>query len=93
MTLELQMLHAFGLFVIKNIIGFFGDSMQSIYDDGIGDLNNYKDDITIDEFVNFTEANGIAYADIDKINETAFFKWYATNSSEDANCDGWIVTA
>ncbi|WP_017686994.1 AAA family ATPase [Paenibacillus sp. PAMC 26794] len=25
----------------KNIIGFFGDSMQSIYDDGIGDLNNY----------------------------------------------------
>lgn len=29
----------------KNIIGFFGDSMQSIYDDGIGDLNDYKDDI------------------------------------------------
>lgn len=25
----------------KNIIGFFGDSMQSIYDDGIGDLNAY----------------------------------------------------
>ena len=25
----------------KNIIGFFGDSMQSIYDDGIGDLNTY----------------------------------------------------
>lgn len=26
----------------KNIIGFFGDSMQSIYDDGIGDLNEYN---------------------------------------------------
>ena len=25
----------------KNIIGFFGDAMQSIYDDGIGDLNEY----------------------------------------------------
>ncbi len=25
----------------KNIIGFFGDSMQSIFDDGIGDLNKY----------------------------------------------------
>lgn len=25
----------------KNIIGFFGDSMQSIYDDGIGNLDNY----------------------------------------------------
>jgi DNA helicase-2/ATP-dependent DNA helicase PcrA len=25
----------------KNSIGFFGDSMQSIYDDGIGNLNNY----------------------------------------------------
>ncbi|MBB3114508.1 DNA helicase-2/ATP-dependent DNA helicase PcrA [Paenibacillus phyllosphaerae] len=24
-----------------NIIGFFGDAMQSIYDDGIGDLNKY----------------------------------------------------
>ncbi|MCK4523633.1 ATP-dependent helicase [candidate division WOR-3 bacterium] len=29
----------------KNILGFFGDSMQSIYDDGIGDLNDYRDDI------------------------------------------------
>jgi len=29
----------------NNIIGFFGDSMQAIYDDGIGDLNNYKDNI------------------------------------------------
>lgn len=29
----------------KNIIGFFGDSMQSIYDNGIGDLNNYANDI------------------------------------------------
>ncbi len=28
----------------KNVIGFFGDSMQSIYDEGIGDLNDYKDD-------------------------------------------------
>lgn len=28
----------------KSIIGFFGDSMQSIYDDGIGDLNNYLGD-------------------------------------------------
>ena len=25
----------------KNIIGFFGDAMQSIYDDGIGDLEEY----------------------------------------------------
>jgi len=25
----------------KNIIGFFGDSMQSIYDDGVGDVNTY----------------------------------------------------
>ncbi len=25
----------------KNIIGFFGDSMQSIYNDGVGDLNEY----------------------------------------------------
>lgn len=25
----------------KNIIGFFGDAMQSIYDDGIGDLSAY----------------------------------------------------
>lgn len=29
----------------KNTIGFFGDSMQSIYDDGIGNLNDYKNDI------------------------------------------------
>lgn len=27
----------------QNIIGFFGDSMQSIYDNGIGDLNEYKE--------------------------------------------------
>ena len=26
----------------KNVIGFFGDSMQSIYDEGVGDLNEYK---------------------------------------------------
>lgn len=26
----------------KNVIGFFGDSMQSIYDDGVGDLNQYS---------------------------------------------------
>lgn len=26
----------------KNIIGFFGDSMQAIYEDGIGDLNDYR---------------------------------------------------
>lgn len=26
----------------QNIIGFFGDAMQSIYDDGIGNLNDYK---------------------------------------------------
>ncbi|MBW7455094.1 UvrD-helicase domain-containing protein [Paenibacillus sepulcri] len=25
----------------KNIIGFFGDSMQAIYEDGVGDLNKY----------------------------------------------------
>ncbi|OHD12618.1 MAG: DNA/RNA helicase [Spirochaetes bacterium GWD1_27_9] len=27
----------------KNIIGFFGDAMQSIYEDGIGDLKSYID--------------------------------------------------
>lgn len=26
----------------KNVIGFFGDAMQSIYDDGIGNLDGYK---------------------------------------------------
>lgn len=26
----------------KNVIGFFGDSMQSIYDDGVGNLNRYN---------------------------------------------------
>lgn len=26
----------------KNIVGFFGDAMQSIYDDGIGNLDQYK---------------------------------------------------
>lgn len=26
----------------KNVIGFFGDSMQSIYDNGVGDLNQYN---------------------------------------------------
>lgn len=30
----------------KNIIGFFGDSMQSIYNTGIGNLNEYKEDNT-----------------------------------------------
>ncbi len=29
----------------KNIIGFFGDSMQSIYPSGIGDLNQYSSDV------------------------------------------------
>ena len=35
----------------KNIIGFFGDAMQSIYDDGIGNLDKYKgdDDGTVNE--------------------------------------------
>lgn len=28
----------------ENIIGFFGDAMQSIYEDGIGNLNDYKGD-------------------------------------------------
>lgn len=26
----------------KNIVGFFGDSMQAIYDSGVGDLNSYN---------------------------------------------------
>ena len=26
----------------SNIVGFFGDAMQSIYDDGVGNLDNYK---------------------------------------------------
>ena len=30
----------------KNIIGFFGDAMQCIYDKGVGDLNKYKFDGT-----------------------------------------------
>lgn len=29
----------------KNIIGFFGDAMQSIYDDTIGNLNDYMDKV------------------------------------------------
>lgn len=29
----------------KSIIGFFGDSMQAIYDNGIGNLNEYKNEI------------------------------------------------
>ncbi len=33
----------------KNIIGFFGDSMQSIYDDGIGDLNYYLENADVIE--------------------------------------------
>ena len=28
----------------RSIIGFFGDAMQSIYDDGIGNINEYKGD-------------------------------------------------
>ena len=28
----------------KNVIGFFGDAMQTIYDDGIGDLKRYVDE-------------------------------------------------
>lgn len=28
----------------RNIIGFFGDAMQSIYDDGIGNIDDYKGD-------------------------------------------------
>jgi DNA helicase-2/ATP-dependent DNA helicase PcrA len=28
----------------KNLIGFFGDAMQSIYDDGIGNIDKYKGD-------------------------------------------------
>lgn len=30
----------------NNIIGFFGDVMQSIYDDGIGDLNEFAESVT-----------------------------------------------
>ncbi|WP_342453918.1 UvrD-helicase domain-containing protein [Paenibacillus turicensis] len=33
----------------NNIIGFFGDSMQSIYDNGVGDLTNYIDSGLITE--------------------------------------------
>ena len=33
----------------KNTIGFFGDSMQSIYEDGIGDLNNYVESLEVKE--------------------------------------------
>jgi DNA helicase-2/ATP-dependent DNA helicase PcrA len=33
----------------KNVVGFFGDSMQSIYDDSIGDLKAFVDDDRIKE--------------------------------------------
>ena len=33
----------------KNIVGFFGDAMQSIYDDGIGDLKRYIDSNDVEE--------------------------------------------
>ncbi len=32
----------------QNIIGFFGDAMQSIYDDGIGNLDEYKGNTVIE---------------------------------------------
>lgn len=35
----------FGLSRKHNIIGFFGDAMQSIYDDTIGNLNDYMDKV------------------------------------------------
>ncbi|MEJ0103741.1 MAG: UvrD-helicase domain-containing protein [Bacteroidota bacterium] len=35
----------FGLSGKQNIIGFFGDAMQSIYDDTIGNLNDYIDKV------------------------------------------------
>lgn len=35
----------------NNIIGFFGDSMQSIYDDRIGDINKYVLDGTVKEII------------------------------------------
>jgi DNA helicase-2/ATP-dependent DNA helicase PcrA len=35
----------------KNIIGFFGDSMQSIYNKGIGDLRKYTDSASVQEIV------------------------------------------
>lgn len=35
----------------SNTIGFFGDSMQSIYDDGIGDINKYIQDGTVKEVI------------------------------------------
>lgn len=33
----------------KNIIGFFGDSMQAIYDKRVGDLNDYLSAGTVHE--------------------------------------------
>jgi len=33
----------------KNIIGFFGDAMQSIYDDGVGNLNDYVSAVEVKE--------------------------------------------
>ena len=35
----------------KHIIGLFGDHMQSIYNDGIGDVKKYIDDHTIEEII------------------------------------------
>mgnify|MGYP005839134037 CR=1 FL=1 len=34
-----------------NVIGFFGDSMQSIYDDGVGDINKYILDGRVKEVI------------------------------------------
>ncbi|MDB5152297.1 MAG: helicase, superfamily [Mucilaginibacter sp.] len=33
----------------KNVIGFFGDAMQAIYPDGVGDLKTYLDDGSVTE--------------------------------------------
>lgn len=45
------LLNHFKKSVKQNLIGFFGDAMQSIYDDGIGNLDEYKGDVadTINE--------------------------------------------
>ena len=42
----------------KVVIGFFGDSMQAIYDRGIGDLNNYKLD-RIEKKKNWRNPNAV----------------------------------
>lgn len=63
----------------KNVIGFFGDSMQSIYDNGVGNLNQYglikivkkqnrRNPKTVIEVANKFRSDGIEQISSDDIN-------------------------